>query len=357
MPLPSGRPARIPSTPSDRPGPPGPSRRTAIGLLGAAAGAGLLSACGGEEGDAAAATSASPGEEAVASDGETVRVATFTNNHAAAPLFWPEFAPDGLRVEVQTLTSGTDMNVALENGDLDFALFGLVNGFIQAESGIGSKIVAMGAEKGAGLIVPADFAGEDVASLVGRRIGWQGPAFQYLLLLELLEDAGLDPDTDVTLVSVDWNDMPAALAGGDVDAYMGTEPNPSLSVADGTGRRLVDPYVTPAGSLNSAIWASPAMLERPDMLRAASQMQVAAAQHLSPGGENDPAVWRELTVEGFGYDEAVYEALLPNVGAVGVFDDPWLERALAQAARMVDLGLLAAMPAEDDVLRLDEQVG
>lgn len=349
-------PTRLGTAPPSPAGVPHPSRRTALGLLGAAAGTGVLSACAGED-EAGAAPSTAAAGELPAFAGETVRVATFTNNHAAAPLFWPEYAPEGLTVEVQTLSSGTDMNVALENGDLDFALFGLVNGFIQAESGLGSKIVAMGAEKGAALVVPAGFAGEDVASLAGRRIGWQGPAFQYLLLLELLEDAGLDPDTDVTLVSVDWNDMPVALAGGDVDAYMGTEPNPSLSIADGTGRRLVDPYLTPAGSLNSAVWASPAMLGRPEMLRAASQMQVAAAQHLSPGGENDPQAWRELTVDGFGYDEAVYEALLPNVGAVGVFDDAWRERAFAQAARMVDLGLLSAMPTEDDVLRLDEQVG
>ncbi|MFC5381076.1 ABC transporter substrate-binding protein [Aquipuribacter nitratireducens] len=330
-----------------------PSRRHALALLGAGAGAGLLAACGGS--DAGSAPTAAPAAGAPAFDGETIRVATFTNNHAAAPLFWPDHAPEGLTVVVQTLGSGTDMNVALENGDLDFALFGLVNGFIQAEEGIGSRIVAMGAEKGAGLVVPADFDGEDVTALAGRRIGWQGPAFQYLLLLELLEDAGLDPDRDVELVAVDWNDMPAALAGGDVDAYMGTEPNPSRSVADGTGRRLVDPYSTPAGSLNSAIWASRTVLDRPDLLRAASAMQVAAAEQLSPGGENDAEQWRALTVDGFGYDEAVYEALLPNVGAVGRFDDTWRGQALAQAERMVALGLLQQVPG-DDVFRLDEQV-
>lgn len=328
----------------------GPGRRALL-LAGLGAGAGVLAAC--TDGPAATEPGAAPIASGTAFDGETIRVATFTNNHAAAPLFWPDFAPEGLTVEVRTLSSGTDMNVALENGDLDFALFGLVNGFIQSAEGIGSKIVAMGAQRGAGLVVRADFEGEDVASLAGLRIGWQGPAFQYLVLLKLLEAAGLDPDTDVTLVSVDWNDMPVALASGDVDAYMGTEPNPSRSAADGAGRRLLDPYTTPAGSLNSAIWASPAMLERPDVLAAASAMQQGAAQYLSPDGENDPEVWRELTVDGFGYEEAVYEALLPNVG---YFDDSWREQAVAQAERMVALGLLEQVPADDDVFALDEQV-
>jgi NitT/TauT family transport system substrate-binding protein len=334
-----------------------PSRRSVLRLLGLGAGVGagaaVLTACG--DGGTAAAPAPDATSAAGSFDGETVRVATFTNNHAAGPLFWPRFAPAGLTVEVRTLGSGTDMNVALENGDLDFALFGLVNGFIQAEEGIGSRVVAMGAEKGASLVVPADFDGDDVTALAGRRIGWQGPAFQYLLLLELLEGAGLDPDSDVELVGVDWNDMPAALAGGDVDAYMGTEPNPSRSVADGTGRRLLDPYGTPAGSLNSAVWASRRMLERPDLLRAASAMQVSAAELLSPGGQNDPDVWRELTVDGFGYTEDVYGALLENVGSVGRFDDGWREQALAQAQRMVELGLLTDVPG-DDVFRLEEQV-
>ncbi|MDQ3344172.1 MAG: hypothetical protein M3524_11475, partial [Actinomycetota bacterium] len=85
-------------------------------------------------------------------------MATFTNSHAASPLYWAQFAPEGLTVETTTLTSGTDMNQALERDQLDFALFGIVNGFVEAEQGLGSRIIAMAARKGAGLIVAADAA-------------------------------------------------------------------------------------------------------------------------------------------------------------------------------------------------------
>lgn len=149
--------------------------------------------------------------------------------------------------------------------------------------------------------------------------------------------------------------MPAALARGDVDAYVGTEPNPARSIADGAGRALREVYESPVGSLNSCIWASRRMAEEPAMLRAATRMQRAAALHLTPDGRNDPAVWQNLTVEQFGYPSEVFEALLPNVGAVWRFDDARRRQAEAAGRRMLALGLLSAEPAYDEVLDLSAQ--
>jgi len=324
------------------------TRRQFFGVAGGVLLGAGLAACGGSA-DAGGASGGSGG------GARTLRVATFPKNHAAAPLFWPQFAPEGWSVEVTTLASGTEMNQALERGDLDFALFGLVNGFVQAEEGIASKIVAMAAQRGASLVVKADSAFRTVGDLRGKKIGFKGPAFQYLLLLELLDKVGLDGRTDVTLVPVEWNDMPAALARGDLDAYMGTEPNPARSVADGSGRRLEGVYETPAGSLNSVIWASRAAAADKDMVEAAGLMQKAAAEKLSPGGRrNDPAVWKDLAVTQFGYEEKVYEALLPNVGAVWDLDDTWRAQAKAQGDRMVAVGLLKTAPDLDRLLVLDQ---
>lgn len=313
----------------------------------------LQLAAGGVLGAAAGCSARGTGTVGEARAG--IRVGVFPQNHAASPLFWSRFAPPGVRVRVRSVSSGSDMNVALQRGDLDFAVFGLVNGFVQHQQGIESKVICMAARRGAALVVARDSPHRVVQDLAGLRIGFKGPAFQYLLLLELLDAAGMDPERDVSLVPVEWNQMPAALARGDVDAYMGTEPNPSRSVADGTGRRLLDPYTTPAGSLNSPVWASPRMLaDHPDLCRAACEMQFGAAQLLSPGSQNAPEVWRELTVEQFGYEPGVYEALLSNVGAVGEFDDSWRRQADAQARRMVSLGLIDEEPG-DAVFDLSHQ--
>ena len=315
---------------------------TSLAVVGCAGGrtAEERTAVGGDDGDSVA--------------GKRIRVAAFKNNHAAAPLFWPQFAPEGLDVEVTTLTSGTDMNRALEADDLDFALFGIVNGFIESEQGLGSKVVAMGARQGAGLVVRrnSDIAG--VEDLAGRRIALKGPAFQLLVLFTLLDEAGLDPDSDVELVPVEYNDQPAALEKGDVDAFMGSEPNASRSVVSGVGRRLVNIYTTPIGELNSTIWASPRMIaDEPALVRAAVAMQRDAAGHLTPSGSNDPEVWRSLVVDQFGLEEPVFRELITNAGAVWELSDFWVDQAEAAGAKMAELGLLKAEPDYDDLIRTE----
>ncbi|MDQ3710195.1 MAG: ABC transporter substrate-binding protein [Actinomycetota bacterium] len=321
----------------------------AVGTAGLA-----LGACG----RAAPQGAATAGADTSAVQGKTIRVATFTNSHAASPLYWAQFAPEGLTVETTTLTSGTDMNQALERDQLDFALFGIVNGFVEAEQGLGSRIIAMAARKGAGLVVAADAAFERVEDLRGERIAFKGPSMQSLVLNALLDEAGMDPTNDVELVPVEYNDMPAALQRGDVAAFMGTEVNPSASVASGSGRRLVDPYTTRIGELNSCIWASPRMLDsEPELCRAAVELQRSAAEHLSPGGDNDEDVWRDLIVDQYGLPTDVFTELLTNVGAVWELDERWVSQAKAGGADMAELGILKAEPDYDDLLRTEFMPG
>jgi len=343
--------------PGARPLPPRYSRRRVLQALGAATGAVALGGCStGGDGGAVAAPTSSGAAGAVA--GKTVRAATFTNNHAAGPLYWPQFAPAGLDVEVTTLTSGTDMNQALENDELDFALFGIVNGMIESEQGLGSKIVAMAAKQGAGLVVRADSDLAEVADLGGRRIALFGPAFQLLVLYALLEEAGLDPESDVELLPIGYNDQPLALEQGAVDAFMGSEPNASRSIASGVGRSLTNIYTTPIGQLNSTIWASPRMVaEEPDLCRAAVEMQRGAADLLSPSGANDPDVWRDLVVEQFGLEDDVFAQLITNCGAIWELTPFWTDQARAAGAKMADLGLLEAEPDYDDLIRTEYMPG
>jgi len=329
------------------------SRRSFLTAVAAGTAATWLGACSTRE--QAPAVRAGDSGALNALEGRVVRVATFPTNHVAGALFWPRFAPEGATVEVSTISSGTEMNLALERGDLDFATFGVVNGYAQAAEGLGSAVIGMVARQGAGLMVRSDSRFSSVEDLRGARIGIKDPSFQSLLMFGLLEDAGLNPAGDVTIVPVEWSDMPVALESGDVDAYMGTEPNPSRSVATGVGRRLVNPYTTPVGSLNSALWASKASLEDPELCRAAVELQRGAAEFLSPGGTNDPEVWRDLAVGQFGLEEPVYRELLSNVGSVWKLDDFWLKQARAAGAAMTRLGRLEREPDYDSLLITDYQ--
>jgi NitT/TauT family transport system substrate-binding protein len=44
--------------------------------------------------------------------------------------------------------------------------------------------------------------------------------------------------------------MPAMLSRGDIDAYVGAEPAPGLSITSGVGQLVEYPYGTPMGGLN-----------------------------------------------------------------------------------------------------------
>ena len=46
---------------------------------------------------------------------------------------------------------------------------------------------------------------------------------------------------------VPFSEMPAMLARGDVDAYVGAEPGPALSITSGVGQLVEYPYGTPMG--------------------------------------------------------------------------------------------------------------
>jgi len=338
------------------------SRRRFLGLtLGGAAGLALAacgdSAAGGSApaspaGSAAASAAASEG---LAFDGETVSMSVYSRNHASSPLFWERYAPQGLTVDVQVFTNPSDMNRAMQAGDLDFALMGAYNTLIEAPQGFTSKIIGMVSRRGIGLVARADAGVSEVADLAGKRIAVPPPGVQVLVLNQLLAEAGLNLESDLEPLPLGFADHAAALEAGDVEAYIGTEPIAATSVASGQGVRVGDVYSTPLGDFNTALWASPAMQERPDLLRAAVLMQRGAAEYLSPDGENDPQVWRELLVDEFEYTSQVYEQVLPNIGALWRFGDEQRAQVEGAGAAMLESGVLTEEPDYDSLFLLDYQ--
>ncbi|CAN5243940.1 hypothetical protein BH23ACT9_BH23ACT9_10400 [soil metagenome] len=332
------------------------SRRRMLQLgLGAGLGA-ALAACG-TDGPATVGASPAPRQTATSSgpvfDGETVSMSVYSRNHASSPLFWEDFAPEGLSVDVQVFTGPSDMNRAMEARDLDFALMGTYNTLIEAAEGFTSKIIGMVSRRGIGLIAGVDSGITSAADLAGRRIAVPPAGVQVLVLTHLLREAGLELERDCEPVPLGFADHAAALASGDVDAFAGTEPICATSVADGIGVRFADPYDTPLGDFNTALWAAPHMQQRPDLCQAALRMQRGAAEFLSPGGDNDRAVWRDLLVNDFELTESVYDEVIDNVGALWRFGDEQRAQLEGAAAAMMDTGVLLSEPDFDALLALD----
>ncbi len=332
--------------------------RNRLAILVAAAAfavAGVAAGCGDDEDETSAGTAGSATTQARSLAGTKVSVAAYSKNHASSPLFWQKFAPEGLEVEVKIFTSGSDMNRAMEAGDLDFGLFGMYNGLIEKEQGFRSKIISMASRQGIGLAARADRGINSITDLRGKTIAVPPPGIQVLVLTTLLAQAGMQLDRDVKSVPLGYADHAAALERGEIDAYMGTEPPVTQSVVSGVGKRLVDSYTTPIGDFNTAIWASPRMLGQPDVLRAAVRMQRQAAEYLTPGGVNDRAVWKNLLVDQFGYSEPVYNEVLSNIGAVWKFDDTRRRQFEAAGAAMRASGVLKKDPDYSAVYALEYQ--
>jgi NitT/TauT family transport system substrate-binding protein len=333
------------------------SRRRFLGLTAAGTAALVLTACGGD--DESTSTTATTGPEAtVGKDfgGRTITTAVYSKNHASAPLYWQQFAPAGLTVKPEIVTSAGDVSRALASGELDFGLMGPYNTVIEASTtGMPSRIIGMCARQGSGLVARKDRGIAAVADLEGKKMAVPPPGFQTLLLTSALEAGGLKLGSDVTSVPLSYADMPGALERGDIDAYIGTEPQCTQTVVSGVGLRIKGIYDTPAGDFNTALWASPKNLGDPDLLAAVTRMQRDAAELLTPRGVNNPAEWHNLLVDQFGYTEPVYQAVLENIGAEWRFDDRRRSQVEGAADLMLAQGVIQTKPRIDDLLLLDYQ--
>jgi len=336
------------------------SRRRFLGLAASgAAAAVVLAACGDDEKAGPIATPTTAAGQAPVKDfgGRTIKTAVYAKNHASSPLYWQRFAPPGLTVEPVIVTSPADISRALVAGDLDFGLMGYFNTIIEAStSGMASKIICMCSRQGVGLIARSDRGITKVTDLAGKTVAVPPPGVQVLALNAALDKVGLKLDRDVTAVPVSFADQPAVLERGDVDAYIGTEPLCTQSVVSGRGVRIGGVYDTPAGDVNTAMWAAPKNLDDADLLTAVAKMQRDAAELLTPGGgANDRTEWRKLLVEQFEYAEPVYEAVLDNVGAVWRFDAVRKAQFEGAAGLMLAQGIITSKPNIDDLLLLDYQ--
>jgi ABC-type nitrate/sulfonate/bicarbonate transport system substrate-binding protein len=339
---------RRPTLPSATPG---FSRRGFLGLGAGVGAAVLLAGCGDDAGRTrAAAPSAGAAGEAL--EPYTVRTCVYSKNHASAALYWDRFAPEGITVEVTPVASATEIQNALEAGQLDFGLLAPYTPILSLQPGqtpITSKIVGMISRGGLGLVGKRGVV-ESVQDLRGKKIAVPPPTLQVLILNDVLREAGLEIGKDVEAVPLGFADHFTAFARGDVDAFMGSEPPVTQAVVQADGVRLPEATRTRVGDFNTANWASAKVLEeRPDVVRAVGQMQKDAAEFLSPNGQNDPEQWRDLLVTNFGFDEAVYEEVLSNVGARWEFDAE-REAQIEGAAQM--LLQQGAITQEPDLERL-----
>ena len=272
----------------------------------------------------------------------TVKMGALRLVHSMPPYFYERFAPADLKIEIIVFDSPTDGKNAVVTKSVDFGTFGIAAAILGGA--VGEPVVVVGAlsNKGMGVISKAGSDIRSVKDLKGKRVGiWPGST-QEVFIMERLRMEGLSIK-DVTAVRVPFGEMPAMLARGDVDAYVGAEPGPALSITSGAGQLVEYPYSTPMGGLNMIFGThEDTVAKNPDLVKTMLKTHSQAVEFMMA---NKPVV-TDMTVQKLGANRAAVDQALGanNVEYVWKLDATVQGQARTYAQQMLELKQIRALP-------------
>ncbi len=280
---------------------------------------------------------------AFAQDKKVLRCGTLKLIHGIAPYFYEKFAPPGYTVEVIPFESPTDGKNAVLTGTVDTCIHGIAAFYLGAAAGEPVVIVANATNRGMAIISGAKSDIKSIKDLKGKKVAiWPGST-QEVVILERLKMEGMSIK-DIQNIRLSFSDMPAALERGDVDAYVGAEPAPGISLAKGVGRLVEYPYSTPIGSLNMILSASEKMIkENPERLKLIVDMHKKAGDFAMA---NRPQMV-EIAMQKLGQQRPSIEMAIPNVELSWKLDDVFVKRAKAYLQLMHDNKQIRQVPDFD----------
>jgi NitT/TauT family transport system substrate-binding protein len=271
---------------------------------------------------------------------KVLRVGTLKLIHGITPYFYEKFAPAGYKIEVVPFESPTDGKNAVLTGTVDTCIHGIAAFLLGAAAGEPIVVVAGATNRGMAIIADAKSDIKTIKDLRGKRVAIFPGSTQEVVILERLKAEGLSIK-DIQPIRLSFSDMPAALARGDIDAYVGAEPGPSISLANGVGRLIEYPYSTPIGSLNMILSASEKMIkEDPAKLKLIIEMHKKATDYAMA----HPEEMIEIAMQKLGQQRKSIEIAVPNVELTWKIDDAFIKRARAYSELMLEKKQVRQLP-------------
>lgn len=272
----------------------------------------------------------------------TVKMGSLRLIHSMTPHFYERFAPSNLKIEITTFDSPTDGKNAVVTRSVEFGGFGIAAATLGAAAGEPVVVVGAFCNRGMGVIAKAGSGITAIAGLRGKRVGiWPGST-QEVFILERLRQTGMTV-RDITAVRVPFGEMHAMLSRGDIDAYVGAEPGPGLSISSGVGTLVEYPYGTAMGGLNMIFATSEAMIAQdPALVRTMLTIHRRASEYMMA----NPREVAEATVRILGAPRAAVEQALGanNVEYIWKLDETVLGQARTYAQQMLELRQIRALP-------------
>jgi ABC-type nitrate/sulfonate/bicarbonate transport system substrate-binding protein len=272
----------------------------------------------------------------------TVRMGSLRLIHSMTPHFYERFAPANLKIEITTFDSPTDGKNAVVTNSVNFGGFGIAAALLGGAAGEPVVVVGAFCNKGMGVVSKAGTPIRTIADLRGRRVGiWPGST-QEVFILERLRQTGMTV-RDITSVRVPFGEMHAMLARGDIDAYVGAEPGPGLSISSGVGQLVEYPYGTAMGGLNMIFATSEQQIAQdPALVRTMLGIHRRASEYMMA----NPREVADATVRILGAPRAAVEHALAanNVEYTWKLDDTVLGQARAYAQQMLEMRQIRQLP-------------
>ena len=269
-----------------------------------------------------------------------VRMGALKLIHSITPWFYGRFAPAGMTIDVIPFESPTDGKSAVVTKSVDVATFGIAAGILGAAAHEPVVVVGASCDKGMAIVAKKDSDIASLKDLKGKRVAiWPGST-QEVFVLERLRMEGMSIK-DLQPVRVSFSEMHAALAHGDVDAYVGAEPGPGLSLSSGVGKIVEYPYSTPMGGLNMILATHrDTTAQNPDLVRTMVGLQRKASEYAMAHPDEIVA----MAVQKLGMKKEAVAASLNNVALNWEMTPQMIAASKTYAQQMLELKQIRALP-------------
>jgi ABC-type nitrate/sulfonate/bicarbonate transport system substrate-binding protein len=260
--------------------------------------------------------------------------------HSIAPYFYEKFTPPGYKVEVIPFESPTEGKNAVVTKSVDFGMFGIAAATLGAAAGEPIVVIASACNRGMAVIAGKDSSISSIKDLKGKKVGiWPGST-QEVFIFERLRMEGMSVK-DITPIRIFFSEMHLALARGDIDAYVGAEPGPGVSLASGVGKLVEYPYGTAMGSLNMVFGAHRDTLAGdPKLTKVILDIHRQASEYAM----KHPPELAAMAVAKLGQKKEAIELSVPNVELTWKFGPKEIQQSKTYAEHMLALKQIKQLP-------------
>ncbi|HEY0220402.1 MAG TPA: ABC transporter substrate-binding protein [Afipia sp.] len=273
-------------------------------------------------------------------DDKVIRVGTLKLLIGMTPFLYEKVAQPGYRFEITMFDSPADVSAAVATKSVDVGMVGYPVAVLGFMGGQPITVVGASTDGGFGIVTSAKSDIQNIQDLKDKRVAVQPASTVETLFRLRLTETGLKL-TDVKTVRLMFQDMPAALARGDVDAFVGIEPGPSISIIRGEGRMIDKPYHTPAGGLNLVLVANPDVIAKdPEALTAFIRTHRKAVELV----QKTPSEYIDVAVAKLGLPRPVAEMAMKNVFVQWRIDETWMKQAVFFNQAMIDVKQIREQP-------------